>query len=196
MYIIYEKDSKKNILLAFCLFPFNSIIFLLLGEYYTAWTTLFLHIIAYLYCVYFFKRFFEYTKNNNLGLTILLLFALLFISLFITIYSEGVSVIDAVVMISNAFTSNGYTILAVTRIGKVDSLILVWGGYILSGVGTATLTAAILSRYFSRNNKQFKNKIELLEKQNNGLEEKIDKLEDQNESLENKLDKILKYYEN
>ena len=183
-------------MLAFCLFHFNSIIFLLLGEYYTAWTTLFFHIIAYLYCVYFFKRFFEYTKNNNLGLTILLLFALLFISLFITIYSEGVSVIDAVVMISNAFTSNGYTILGVTRIGKVDSLILVWGGYILSGVGTATLTAAILSRYFSRNNKQFENKIELLEKQNNGLEEKIDKLEDQNESLENKLDKILKYYEN
>ncbi len=196
MYIIYEKDSKKNIFLAFCLFPFNSIIFLLVGEYYTVWTTLFLHILAYLYCVYFFfKRFFEYTKNNNLGLTILLLFALLFISLFITIYSEGVSIIDAVVMISNAFTSNGYTILGGTRIGKVDSLILVWGGYILSGVGTATLTAAILSRYFSRNNNQFENKIETLEKQNNGLEEKIDKLEEQNKGLENKLDKILKYYE-
>lgn len=65
----------------------------------------------------------------------------------------------------------------------------------MSGVGTATLTAAILSRYFSRNNNQFENKIETLEKQNNGLEEKIDKLEEQNKGLENKLDKILKYYE-
>lgn len=149
-----------------------------------------------IYIVFTSLRGFSNILKITIGLTILLLFALLFISLFITIYSEGVSVIDAVVMISNAFTSNGYTILGITRIGEVDSLILVWGGYILSGVGTATLTAAILSRYFSRNNKQFENKIELLEKQNNGLEEKIDKLEDQNESLENKLDKILKYYEN
>ena len=65
MYIIIWKGFKKEYFVCFLFIPFQLIIFLLLGEYYTAWTTLFLHIIAYLYCVYFFKRFFEYTKNNN-----------------------------------------------------------------------------------------------------------------------------------
>ena len=46
-------------------------------------------------------------------------------------------------MVSNAFTSNGYAILGTTPGGKINSVILVWSGYIISGAATATLTAAI-----------------------------------------------------
>ena len=66
-------------------------------------------------------------------------------------------------MVSNAFTSNGYAVLGDTPIGKLNSLFLVWGGYILSGVGTATLTAALLSRHF---NKRFEELEELIKNNN------------------------------
>ena len=66
-------------------------------------------------------------------------------------------------MVSNAFTSNGYAVLGDSPIGKLNSLFLVWGGYILSGVGTATLTTALLSRHF---NKRFEELEELIKKNN------------------------------
>jgi hypothetical protein len=45
----------------------------------------------------------------------------------------------------------------------LNSIFLVWGGYILSGAGTATLTAAIMTKQF---NKKF-DKLEELIKENN-----------------------------
>ena len=53
-------------------------------------------------------------------------------------------------MVSNAFTSNGYAVLGNSIPGKINSLFLVWGGYIISGVATSTLTAAILIKHFNR----------------------------------------------
>ena len=46
----------------------------------------------------------------------------------------------------------------------MNSLFLVWGGYILSGVGTATLTTALLSRHF---NKRFEELEEMIKNNNN-----------------------------
>ena len=66
-------------------------------------------------------------------------------------------------MVSNAFTSNGFTVLGTSILGKINSLVLVWSGYILSGVGTATLTAAILTRHF---NKRFDELEEMIKKDN------------------------------
>ena len=66
-------------------------------------------------------------------------------------------------MVSNAFTSNGYAVLGDSPIGKLNSLFLVWGGYILSGVGTATLATALVSRHF---NKKFKELEELIKSNN------------------------------
>lgn len=66
-------------------------------------------------------------------------------------------------MVSNAFTSNGYAVLGSSVGGVLTSTFLVWSGYIISGVGTATLAAAIVHRNSKR---KFKN-----------LEEKIDNLE-------------------
>ena len=47
-------------------------------------------------------------------------------------------------------SSNGYSILGHSIPGKINSIFLVWGGYIISGAGTATLTAAILIRHFNK----------------------------------------------
>ena len=69
-------------------------------------------------------------------------------------------------MVSNAFTSNGYAVLGDSVIGKLNSLFLVWGGYILSGVGTATLTTALLSRHF---NKRFEELEELIRNNNSDM---------------------------
>jgi hypothetical protein len=66
-------------------------------------------------------------------------------------------------MVSNAFTSNGYAILGSTGIGKLNAIALVWGGYILSGVGTATLTAAILSKHNQKHNEELNKRLDELE---------------------------------
>jgi hypothetical protein len=79
-----------------------------------------------------------------------LTFVIVFISFFVTQFAENKGPLDALVMASNAFTSNGYTVLGQSALGKLNSVFLVWGGYIISGAGSATLTAAILVRKFNR----------------------------------------------
>ena len=114
--------------------------------------------LAYVIKVYYTK-FIHYTESNGLGISILLLFGLVFISFIFTSFAEGKDLLDSLVMVSNAFTSNGYAVLGTSPIGKLNSIFLVWGGYILSGVGTATLTAALISRHF---NKRFEELEELI----------------------------------
>ena len=53
-------------------------------------------------------------------------------------------------MVSNAFTSNSFDPAGKSMIGKLDSLVLAWGGFILSGVGTATLAVSIIMGYVNR----------------------------------------------
>ena len=59
---------------------------------------------------------------------------------------ENVSPLNSILMVSNAFTSNGYSILGDSSIGKFNAIFLVWSGFILSGVGTATLTVALVMK--------------------------------------------------
>ena len=64
-------------------------------------------------------------------------------------------------MVSNAFTSNGYAVLGKTPGGILTSIFLVWSGYILSGVGTATLAGAIVHRNSKKKfEKWFKGTVE------------------------------------
>ena len=63
---------------------------------------------------------------------------------------ENVSPLNSLVMVSNAFTSNGYSILGSSGWGKINSLVLVWSGFLLSGVGTATLTVAIVMKHVDK----------------------------------------------
>ena len=73
---------------------------------------------------------------------------------------ENRNPLDSLVMVSNAFTSNGYAVLGNSVVGKINSLLLVWGGYVISGAGTATLTAAILLKYFNRRIKRLEKLID------------------------------------
>ena len=79
-------------------------------------------------------------------------------------------------MISNAFTSNGYALLGSSTAGKIDSIILVWGGYLLSGVGTATLTAAIIGRYLKSKLESQEEKIDTLTREIKEMKELMNKL--------------------
>ena len=155
--------SLKNIILFLLLVPYGSLTFIFLGNEPLIFLE-FLHIPVFIYFIkVYYDRFKEYTEANGLGIAIILLFILVFVSFFITQIDEGVNPLDALVMVSNAFTSNGYAVLGSSIPGKINSVFLVWGGYILSGVGTATLTAAILMRHF---NHKFDELEELIKKNN------------------------------
>ena len=107
-----------------------------------------------------YDKFIEYTRSNSLGITILLLFSIIFISFLVTQVVENKNPLDSLVMVSNAFTSNGYAVLGSSIPGKINSIFLVWGGYIISGAGTATLTAAILLRHFNARIRKLEKVIE------------------------------------
>ncbi|MBE6499239.1 MAG: hypothetical protein E7Z80_01650 [Methanobrevibacter thaueri] len=156
--VTLDYSTWKNRILYILLVPYGSLTFLLFGQSIIGIMDL-LHIIVYVYLIkIYFYKFKEYTETNSLGITIILLFMIILLSFILTTIVEGVGPLNAMVMVSNAFTSNGYAILGSTSLGKINSLILVWSGYILSGAGTATLTASILTKHF---NKRF-DKLEAL----------------------------------
>lgn len=139
----------KNKLLLFILVPFNSICVLIFSDS----QIFFLHYLHALVFFYFIKvyydKFMDYSETNSLGIAIMLLFLIVFISFLFTIPVENVSPLNSLVMVSNAFTSNGYAILGSSDLGKINSLVLVWSGFILSGVGTATLAVSIVMRHIN-----------------------------------------------
>ena len=145
-----DKDSRKDKVLLFLLIPFGSITGLLFGESNVALLDL-THIIGYLYFIkVYFRKFIDYTENNELGITIILLFGIILVSFLFTIVVEKVSPMDSITMVSNAFTSNSFDASGQNVIGKLNSLVLAWSGFILSGVGTATLAASLVNGYVSR----------------------------------------------
>ena len=145
-----DKDSLKDKVLLFLLIPFGSITGILFGDSIVFLLDL-THIIGYLYFIkVYFRKFVEYTENNGLGITIILLFSIILISFLFTIVVENVSPMDSITMVSNAFTSNSFDASGKNIIGKINSLILAWSGFILSGVGTATLAVSIVNEYVNR----------------------------------------------
>nr|WP_295000613.1 hypothetical protein [uncultured Methanobrevibacter sp.] len=161
-YIAFDLDtkSKKDKLLILLLVPFNSMI-LISGAF--IYPLDILHAIPFIYFIkVYYDKFMEYTETNSLGITIMLLFIIVFFSFLFTIFVEDVSPLDSLVMVSNAFTSNGYAVLGKSSIGKINAIFLVWSGFILSGVATATLTVAIVMKHV---NEKF-DKLEKLAKKN------------------------------
>lgn len=169
--ITLDKTSLKNKILAILLIPFGSLTYVLFGNTLVGLLD-FIHVPVYMYLIkIYFDKFREYTESNGLGIAILLLFTIVFVSFLFTQFAESVNPLDSLVMVSNAFTSNGYAILGKTIPGKIDAVILVWSGYLLSGVGTATLASAILIRHFN-------NKIEEYDDRLNQMDSKLDELKD------------------
>lgn len=158
-----KRESNWDKLLVILLVPYGSLCYVFFRFQPIALLD-FIHIPVFLYMVkYYYDKFREYTQTNSLGVTIVLLFAIVFISFLVTVTVESGNPLDSLVMVSNAFTSNGYAVLGSTIPGKINSIFLVWSGYIISGVGTATLTVAILTKYF---NKRLDELEELIKKNN------------------------------
>lgn len=94
--------------------PLASIAFLLFGESLLEYWD-FIRIPAFLFIIkYFYDRFKSYTDEHGLGISIILLFSIIFLSIVITMFIENEDPLNAIVMVSNAFTSNGYAILGDT----------------------------------------------------------------------------------
>lgn len=120
------------------------------------------HAIGFIYFIKeYSKKFMDSAVTNSLGITILLLFAIVFVSFLITMPVENVTPLNSLEMVSNAFTSNGYAILGKTALGKMNALFLVWSGFALSCIGTATLTASIIMRHL---NKRFDNLEDMIKR--------------------------------
>ena len=158
-----DKSSFSHIILLLLLIPYGSLTYAIFGHTLVGIMNL-IHVPAYFYFIKeYFNQFREYTQSNGLGLSIILLFAVIFISFFITQVSEHVNPLDSLVMVSNSFTSNGYAVLGSSVAGKINSIFLVWSGYLLSGVGTATLTAGILINHYNNKLKEINDKLDSIE---------------------------------
>ena len=159
-----DYSSWGNRIVFFLLIPYESISLLVLGRPSVIIPFYVIHVLVYIYLMkVYFDKFRQYTALNGLGITIILLFSLIFASFILTSIVENVVPLDALVMVSNAFTSNGYAILGSSSIGKLNAIILVWGGYTISGVGTATLTAALLIKYNKKREKELNERLDELE---------------------------------
>ena len=158
-----DLSSLKNKILVLLLIPYGSLTFIIFGHNLAGLLDL-IHVPVFIYLIkLYYDQFREYTESNGLGIAIILLFTIIFVSFLVTQVVESVNPLDALVMVSNAFTSNGYAVLGTSVAGKINSIVLVWGGYILSGVGTATLTTAILVKHF---NSRFEELEELIKENN------------------------------
>ena len=152
--VMLDKSSTKGKIILLLLVPIDSLNRLMFN--FTLFTYIdIIHVLVFIYFIkIYYDKFRQYTESNGLSITILILFAIVFFSFIVTQIVEGVNPLDSLVMVSNAFTSNGYAILGSSIPGKLNAILLVWGGYILSGVGTATLTAAILIKHFNHKFKE------------------------------------------
>ena len=126
--LILDYSYWDNKILFFLLVPYEAIAILVFNDALRLWPIYAMHILVYAYLMKFcYDRFKEYTQTNSLGITIVLLFSLIFISFIITSIVEGVDPLNSLVMVSNAFTSNGYAILGNSGIGKLTSLVFSLG---------------------------------------------------------------------
>ena len=161
--ITLDKSSWKGKIILLLLVPFDSLNFMLYDHLLFNLIDV-IHVAVFIYFIkVYYDKFRQYTESHGLSVTIVILFALIFISFIITQIVEGVNPLDSLVMVSNAFTSNGYAITGESVVGKIISIFLVWSGYIISGAATATLSAAILIAHFNRKLNRYDEKFENLE---------------------------------
>ena len=163
--ITLDKTSYKNKILIFLLIPFGSQTFIIFGKSLIGLIDL-IHIPILIYFIYYYyKGFIKHAQKNGLGITVLLLFLIVFLSFFITQYFESVNPLDSLVIVTNQFTSNGYSISGHTISSKLNSLFLAWGGYLISSVSTAILTTTILTNHFNKKINKINDKLDKIEEQ-------------------------------
>lgn len=166
-----DKSTLSRKLVVLLLVPYGSLYFLLFNATLVGVLDL-IHILVFIYFIkYYYDKFHEYTESNGLGIAVILVFIIIFVSFILTAVAENENPLHSILMVTNAFTSNGYAVLGDTDVGKLTSLMLAWSGYILATVGTATLTTALLSRHFRKRFDDYDDKLD-------ALNDKIDNLED------------------
>lgn len=173
-----DKSTTVHKLILLLLVPYGALHYLLFGTPLVGFIDL-IHIPVFIYFMkYYFDKFDEYTELHTLGIGVILLYAIVFFSFIITSIVETKTPLDAIVMVSNAFTSNGYAVLGHSEVGKVNSMVLAWMGFIISGAGTATLTAAILKRQFKGKLKDYDDRFEDLNNKFDEVNDNLEKLEE------------------
>jgi hypothetical protein len=152
------KNNRRNLAIFLLLVPFGSIdTFLTMGGTLVILLDA-LHVFGYLYFIkVYYDKFMRYTRNNALEKSIIIFFALIVITCIVTVITEDVNILDSLNMVSNAYTSNGYDVFGTGGIGKINELAIVWGGYIFSTVGTATLAVTIIIRYYNSKIEKMRN---------------------------------------
>lgn len=166
LYIAATIDKSTTIrkLFVLLLVPYGALHYLLFGSPLIGLIDL-IHVPVFLYFMkYYYDKFDEYTESHSLGIAIILLYTVIFVSFIITSIVEAKTPLDAIVMVSNAFTSNGYSVLGHSTFGKINALILVWSGFLLSGVGTATLAVAIVMKYANDKFDHLEEKVKKIKK--------------------------------
>lgn len=159
----YDNTTKGRILSIFIL-PLVSISSLVFGQSILVYWN-FLRIPALLYFVVkLYHDFLTFTEKNNLEKLILILISIIFTCLVLTMFFEKQDPINSLSMVSNAITSNGYASLGDSLGGILTSTFLAWSGYVISGVGTATLVAGIIRRNSKSRFEELENKIDNLER--------------------------------
>lgn len=154
----YDGSPKSKIISVF-LIPLASLSYLLCGKSLLAYWN-FIRIPALLYLVvHYYNNFSAHTKRNNLDKLILVWVSIVFFGLIFTLIVEDKNPINALAKVSNAFTSNSYVASGKTLVGVLVSAFLGWSGYFISGIGIASLTAAIILR---RTDKKFE-KLEAMQ---------------------------------
>lgn len=162
--VSYYDGSTKSKILCIFLMPLASLSSIMFGRSIILFWD-FLRIPTLLYMVvHYYHRFREFTKENGLDKLILILVSVIYFTMVITVIVENENPLYSLTMVTNAFTSNGYAVLGKSSVGALTQTLLAWSGYILGGIGTATLAAAIIQRNSKKKYEKLEEKIDNLER--------------------------------
>ena len=175
--ITIDKSTWVRKLFILVLVPYGALTYLLFNHPLIGLVN-FIQIPVFIYLVkYYYDKFMEYTESHSLGISIVFLFVLIFVSFLITSFIENQNPLDAIVMVSNAFATNGYTVYGTSDIGKINNLVLTWMSVIIPAVGTATLTSAILTRHYNKRLKDYDDKLDMLNNKFDEFKKSMDEVE-------------------
>lgn len=175
--ITIDKSTFVRKLFIVVLVPYGALTYLLFNSPLIGLVN-FIQVPVFIYLIkHYYDKFMDYTESHGLGISIVLLFTIIFVSFLITSIIENKNPLDAIVMVSNAFATNGYTVYGTSDIGKVNNLVLAWMSVILPAVGTATLTSAILTRHYNKKLKDYDDKLDILNNKFDEFQKSMDEME-------------------
>lgn len=175
--ITIDKSTFVRKLFIVVMVPYGALTYLLFNSPLIGLVN-FIQVPVFIYLIkHYYDKFMDYTESHGLGISIVLLFTIIFVSFLITSIIENKNPLDAIVMVSNAFATNGYTVYGTSDIGKVNNLVLAWMSVILPAVGTATLTSAILTRHYNKKLKDYDDKLDILNNKFDEFQKSMDEME-------------------